>query len=94
MSGAVAPAGVPVTVNGAAGQREGDRFAAEVVLRDKETDLVAVGEDGAGRHEARVARRLGPVLRAALPLLDRRQQLLPPRHLPEGLRVRCSTAST
>ncbi len=48
-----APAGIPVTVNGAAAQREGDRFAAEVVLHDKETDLVAVGEDGAGRHEAR-----------------------------------------
>lgn len=48
-----APAGVTVTVNGAAAHRTGDRFHAEVVLRDKETDLVAVAEDGAGRHEAR-----------------------------------------
>ena len=41
-----APAGVPVTVNGVSADRNGDRFTAEVVLRDKETDLIAVGEAG------------------------------------------------
>jgi hypothetical protein len=48
-----AASGVPVTVNAVPARREGDRFRAEVVLRDKETDLVAVAEDAAGRHEAR-----------------------------------------
>lgn len=47
-----APAEISVTVNGIPAQREGDRFSAEVVLRDKETDLMAVGEGGTGRHEA------------------------------------------
>ena len=49
-----APAGAPVTVNGVPARREGDRFHADIVLRDKETDLLALGEDQAGRHEARV----------------------------------------
>jgi hypothetical protein len=49
-----APPGDRVTVNGVAGRREGNRFDAEIVLRDKETDLVAVAEGAAGRHEARV----------------------------------------
>jgi len=48
-----APAGIPVTVNGAVTQREGDRFTAEVLLRDRETDLVAVAQSGSSRHEAR-----------------------------------------
>ena len=48
-----APAGIPVTVNGAVAQREGDRFTAEVLLRDRETDLLAVAQSGTCRHEAR-----------------------------------------
>ncbi|NLF70730.1 MAG: hypothetical protein GX575_16990 [Candidatus Anammoximicrobium sp.] len=48
------PAAARVTVNGVPARREGDRFQADVVLRDKETDLVAVAEDQAGRQEARV----------------------------------------
>lgn len=34
---------LPVTVNGVAAKRKGDRFEAEIMLREKETDLVAVG---------------------------------------------------
>jgi len=49
-----APAGLRVTVNGVPARREGDRFDAHVVVRDKEADLLACGEDGGGRHEARV----------------------------------------
>lgn len=49
-----APAGSPVSVNGAPARRTADRFEAEIVLRDQETDLVAVAEDGTGRHESRV----------------------------------------
>mgnify|MGYP005839327555 CR=1 FL=1 len=49
-----APADDRVSVNGAAAQREGDRFTAQLVLREKEQDLVAVSEGSAGRHEDRV----------------------------------------
>lgn len=42
-----------VTVNGAPARRENDRFFADVVLRDKVTEIVAVGEGSAGRSEAR-----------------------------------------
>ncbi|MCL4203878.1 MAG: hypothetical protein KJ000_15355 [Pirellulaceae bacterium] len=47
-------AGALVTINGVAADHEGDRFRASLVLRDKETDLVAVAENAAGRQEARV----------------------------------------
>jgi hypothetical protein len=46
--------GARVTVNGAACRREGNRFEAEVVLRDKETDLVAVAERESQKQEDRV----------------------------------------
>ena len=49
-----APADSGVTVNGVACQRAGTRFEAELVLREKETDLVAVAARGEGRHEDRV----------------------------------------
>jgi hypothetical protein len=49
-----APAGEAVTVNGAAAQREGNAFAAEVVLRDQETDIVARQTSGASEARARV----------------------------------------
>jgi len=49
-----APPGDRVTVNGTPATRDAGRFAAEVTLRDKETDLVAVAEGSAGRHEDRV----------------------------------------
>ncbi len=48
-----APADTRVMVNGAAAQRNADRFTADVVLREKETDIVAVSE-GAGSHRVRV----------------------------------------
>ena len=45
-----------VTVNGAPAQRAGTRFAGEVVLREKETEIVAASEGayGAGEHRVRV----------------------------------------
>ncbi len=43
-----------VTINGAPCRVEGKRFDADVVLRTPETDLVAVAEGAAGRHEDRV----------------------------------------
>ncbi|NQT16260.1 MAG: twin-arginine translocation signal domain-containing protein, partial [Planctomycetes bacterium] len=46
-----APLGQPVRVNGAPARREGDRFTAEVVLREKETEIVA---GGAGEDRVRV----------------------------------------
>lgn len=49
-----APVEECVTVNGVVAQREGSQFVAEVVLREKETDLVAVADGRSGRHEARV----------------------------------------
>jgi len=49
-----APTGVPVRVNGSAARRQGNQFLAEIVLRQKETDVVAVAESGASRHEDRV----------------------------------------
>jgi hypothetical protein len=49
-----APAEDRVTVNGVAAQRERGRFRARIVLREKETDIVAVSEGAAGRHEDRV----------------------------------------
>jgi hypothetical protein len=51
-----APAGQPVTVNGAPAVRTGTRFAGEVVLREKETEIVAAsdGPFGAWEHRVRV----------------------------------------
>jgi hypothetical protein len=43
-----------VTVNGTAARRAGDTFSAPVVLRDKETEIVATSEGSFGRHEHRV----------------------------------------
>jgi len=51
VSGEARP-GDRVTVNGVACRREGTRFAAEITLRDKETDLVA--EAGGNRDRVRV----------------------------------------
>ena len=48
------PAGDRVTVCGEPAQRQGERFTAEVVLRDRETDLVAAAEGSSGRQEDRV----------------------------------------
>ena len=49
-----APLGEQVTVNGVPAKRSGKGFSAQVVLRDKETDLVAVASGPAGRQEDRV----------------------------------------
>ncbi len=43
-----------VTVNGAACHRAGNRFTAEVVLRESETNLVAVAKGSSGSQEDRV----------------------------------------
>jgi hypothetical protein len=43
-----------VTVNGVPGRREGKHFAADVLLRQPETDLVAVAEGTDGRQQDRV----------------------------------------
>jgi hypothetical protein len=43
-----------VTVNGAPAQRAGARFSAEVVLKDKETDIVALAAGVRGGQEHRV----------------------------------------
>ncbi|MHC4171466.1 MAG: hypothetical protein ACYTBX_16965 [Planctomycetota bacterium] len=43
-----------VTVNRAPAQRTGSRFSSEVVLRDKETEIVAVSQGSSGRAEHRV----------------------------------------
>lgn len=49
-----APPGDRVTVCGKPAQRKGDAFTAEVVLRDRETEITAVTEGSAGRAEDRV----------------------------------------
>jgi len=49
-----APPGRAVSVNGAAAKREGNRFAAEVVLRDHETEITATVDDEGGRDKSRV----------------------------------------
>jgi hypothetical protein len=43
-----------VTVNGARAARAGTRFQSEVVLRERETDIVAASEGVSGRREHRV----------------------------------------
>jgi len=49
-----AAAGDRVTVNGTPARRSGETFAADVVLRDHETDITAVAEGPAGRRQDRV----------------------------------------
>ncbi len=53
VAGEAAP-GAKVTVAGVPCRSEGNRFEAEVTLRQAETDLVAVSEGDGGRHEDRV----------------------------------------
>ncbi|MBA7679478.1 hypothetical protein ES703_87775 [subsurface metagenome] len=49
-----APLHERVTINKAPAQRTGSRFSSEVVLRDKETEIVAVSQGSSGRSEHRV----------------------------------------
>jgi len=49
-----APLGDQVTVNGTPAERAGTGFTAEMVLRQKETDVVAVSEGSLGHQEHRV----------------------------------------
>jgi len=49
-----APAGRPVTVNGSPAERAGTRFTSNVVLREKETEIVALSHDDSGPCEHRV----------------------------------------
>ncbi|HID76599.1 MAG TPA: hypothetical protein EYP56_11440 [Planctomycetaceae bacterium] len=49
-----APLGDRVTVNGQPTRREGTRFAAQVVLPQTETDIVAVSDGRFGRREHRI----------------------------------------
>jgi len=49
-----APPGEPVTVNGQPARREGAGFHARLVLRRKETEIVAAAEGGGTRREDRV----------------------------------------
>jgi len=51
-----APLSQPVTVNGTPAERAGTRFTSEVVLREKETEIVAAsgGVFGAAEHRVRV----------------------------------------
>jgi len=44
----------PVTVSGVPARRDGARFTADVVLRDKVTEIVAAAQGASGRSEARV----------------------------------------
>ena len=43
-----------VTVNGASAQRAGAGFIAKLVLRESQTDIVAISQGNSGRHEHRV----------------------------------------
>jgi len=43
-----------VTVNGTEARRAGNRFLSQLVLREKETEIVAVSEGSSGRREHRV----------------------------------------
>ncbi len=49
-----APLDERVTVNGTPAERAGSRFTAEVVLREKETEIIAIGQGISGRHEHRL----------------------------------------
>lgn len=48
-----APLGERVTVNGITAARAGERFTSQIVLREKETDIVALSEGKLGRYEHR-----------------------------------------
>jgi hypothetical protein len=48
------PLGGRVVVNGLPAQRDGMKFTSEIILRQKQTDIVAVSENNFGRHEHRV----------------------------------------
>ncbi|RJP34939.1 MAG: hypothetical protein C4527_01330 [Candidatus Omnitrophota bacterium] len=43
-----------VIVNGAPTRRDGERFSAEITLKNHENELIAVSEGGAGRHEHKI----------------------------------------
>ncbi len=43
-----------VTVNGTPARREGTRFTSEIVLRQKQTEIIAASRGSFGRHEDRV----------------------------------------
>lgn len=47
-----APQGQRVTVNGVEARRQGTRFTADIVLRDKETKIVAAANGASGRQES------------------------------------------
>ena len=74
-----APPGDRITVNGVPCRREGKQFTAEVTLRKENRSGRRRRRGGWGASRPRTC-GLGPVQRATLPLLHRRQQLLPPRH--------------
>lgn len=50
----LAPAGSRVTVNGSPARYDGGRFSADIVIREKETDITAVSEDASGRFEDKI----------------------------------------
>ncbi|MEJ2705780.1 MAG: hypothetical protein P8Z79_25360 [Sedimentisphaerales bacterium] len=50
----LAPLGDRVTVNGAPAQHAGAAFTSKVVLRQKETDIIALSQGSSGRNEHRV----------------------------------------
>jgi hypothetical protein len=49
-----APLDGMVFVNGSPARRDGAKFTSEIILRQKQTDIVAVSESNFGRHEHRV----------------------------------------
>lgn len=49
-----APEGDSVLVGGNVAERQGEKFTAEVVLRDRETNITAASKGASGRHEDRV----------------------------------------
>ncbi|MFA7005545.1 MAG: twin-arginine translocation signal domain-containing protein, partial [Verrucomicrobiia bacterium] len=49
-----APEGDRVLVGDKEAEREGERFTAEVVLRDRETNITVTSKGSSGRHEDRV----------------------------------------
>ena len=49
-----APLSERVTVNGTVAERSGTAFRTQIVLKDKETDILAVGEGSYGRHQHQV----------------------------------------
>ena len=49
-----APEGDRVMVSGKEAERQGEKFTAEVVLRDRETNITAISKGNSGRHEDRV----------------------------------------